>query len=797
MTGTPPAAGRTGRPAPARFHALGPVQATVAGRTVDLGAPKQRTLLALLVSQAGRTVSTDVILEALWEGSPPPSAMTSLQAYVAKLRKVLEPHRAPRTPAAVLRTRPGGYVLDAPAADIDVHRFTAHAEAGRRARDRQDPQGALHEFDAGLALWRGQPFTEVSGVSCVVPEVARLEETRLAVVEMRCAALLALGAHEAAVAELRAFVQANPLREYGCELLSLALYRAGRQADALEVLRALQASLSEELGVDPTLRLQHMRQQILHQDPELDWRPAPRVPAARPAPHDDPAPRTFPHPPGPAGPAALVRGAGEEVFVGREAAVRRLTEALAAAEAGRGQVVLVSGEPGAGKTSLLRRFAERSGVPVLWGTCAEHLAPPPLSLWQQVLRAADTAFPHHPAPRTLARLLTPTPHPNPGTQLPGTPAFGPHPNPGTQLLGTPAPGTPAPGPHPNPGAQLPGTPAPGTPVPDPHPNPGTQPPGTPVLGTQLPGTPAPGPHPNPGTQPPGTPAPGTRPPGTPAFGTHPPAPHPPAPGEPGPADALARHLAVLSRAGALVVMLDHAHRADEASLRMLARLARRVPDSRLLLIVAYRTEEAPALQGVLAAPAGTGPARIELRGLGPRDTRALASALVGGEVSPRTAEGLCARSGGNPFFLREMIRLLAGEQRTAPSPGPPVAAPVRQVVLQRLARLPEPAAELLAVAAVAGRHFDVEVVADVAGVEIDTALAVLDHAIAAGLVDEDPRHLGWFRFTDTVVAEALYETTGRMRRGRLRLRIEAAAGRAWTAGRPGAHLAPAPTARGT
>ncbi|MFI0928473.1 BTAD domain-containing putative transcriptional regulator [Streptomyces sp. NPDC021012] len=751
MTGTPPAAGRTGRPAPARFHALGPVQATVAGRTVDLGAPKQRTLLALLVSQAGRTVSTDVILEALWEGSPPPSAMTSLQAYVAKLRKVLEPHRAPRTPAAVLRTRPGGYVLDAPAADIDVHRFTAHAEAGRRARDRQDPQGALHEFDAGLALWRGQPFTEVSGVSCVVPEVARLEETRLAVVEMRCAALLALGAHEAAVAELRAFVQANPLREYGCELLSLALYRAGRQADALEVLRALQASLSEELGVDPTLRLQHMRQQILHQDPELDWRPAPRVPAARPAPHDDPAPRTFPHPPGPAGPAASVRGAGEEVFVGREAAVRRLTEALAAAEAGRGQVVLVSGEPGAGKTSLLRRFAERSGVPVLWGTCAEHLAPPPLSLWQQVLRAADTAFPHHPAPRTLARLLTPTPHP----PTPGTPAFGP------------------------------------------HPNPGTQPPGTPVLGTRLPGTPAPGPHPNPGTRPPGTPVLGTRPPGTPAFGTHPPAPHPPAPGEPGPADALARHLAVLSRAGALVVMLDHAHRADEASLRMLARLARRVPDSRLLLIVAYRTEEAPALQGVLAAPAGTGPARIELRGLGPRDTRALASALVGGEVSPRTAEGLCARSGGNPFFLREMIRLLAGEQRTAPSPGPPVAAPVRQVVLQRLARLPEPAAELLAVAAVAGRHFDVEVVADVAGVEIDTALAVLDHAIAAGLVDEDPRHLGWFRFTDTVVAEALYETTGRMRRGRLRLRIEAAAGRAWTAGRPGAHLAPAPTARGT
>ncbi|MCZ0982869.1 hypothetical protein O1L60_38855 [Streptomyces diastatochromogenes] len=118
------------------------------------------------------------------------------------------------------------------------------------------------------------------------------------------------------------------------------------------------------------------------------------------------------------------------------------------------------------------------------------------------------------------------------------------------------------------------------------------------------------------------------------------------------------------------------------------------------------------------------------------------------------------------------------------------------MVLQRLARLPEPAAELLAVAAVAGRHFDVEVVAEVAAVEIDTALAVLDHAIAAGLVEEDSRRLGWFRFTDAVVAEALYAATGRMRRGRLRLRIEAAAA---APGRPDgpADTRPAPAARST
>jgi DNA-binding SARP family transcriptional activator len=663
----------------AEFHALGPVEALVSGRTVDLGAPKQRTLLALLVSQAGRTVTTDVILEALWEGKPPPSAMTSLQAYVAKLRKVLEPGRAPRTQARVLRTCARGYVLDAGAVEVDVHTFVAHAEAGRQARDREDPQQALHEFDAGLALWRGQPFAEVSGVSCVVPEVARLEEVRLSVVEMRCAALLALGAHEVAVAELRAFVKSHPLREYGCELLSLALYRAGRQADALEVLRTIQASLSEELGVDPTLRLQHIRQQILNQDPALDWQPASALAPRSPAVGAQGA--LSPHAAAPSPPA---HDSAQDVFAGREAAIRQLTEALAAAEACRGQVVTVSGEPGAGKTSLLRRFAERSGVPVLWGTCAEHIGAPPLSLWEQVLRAADAAFPHRPAPGPAADLRNATAR---------QPTAGPQAGGSTRLF-----------------------------------------------------------------------------------------------------DAISRHLTALSGTGALVVMLDHVHRADPASLRMLVHLAKSVPRSRLLLIASYRSDEAPALAATLAELSGAQPTRMELRGLTPRDTRVLAGAIIGSEVSSRTAEGLCARSGGNPFLLREMIKLLAGEQRLDPSRTAPIPAPVREVVLHRVEQLPKPAAELLAAAAVAGRHFDVEVVAHVASIEIDTALSVLDSAIAAGLIDEDKQRLGWFRFTDALVAEALYETTGRMRRGRLQLRLEAAAGRAWATGRAAGAPAPAVTA---
>ena len=111
-------------------RALGPVEATIAGRLVDVGAPKQRALLALLVSQVGQPVAVDVMLEALWAGHPPPSAMTSLQAYVANLRRLLEPDRAPRTPATVLRTCPGGYLLDSGVVDVDVRRFGEHADGG-------------------------------------------------------------------------------------------------------------------------------------------------------------------------------------------------------------------------------------------------------------------------------------------------------------------------------------------------------------------------------------------------------------------------------------------------------------------------------------------------------------------------------------------------------------------------------------------------------------------------------------------------------------------------------------------
>lgn len=261
------------RPAPGagvEFRVLGPVEAAVGGRWVDLGAPKQRAALVLLVSQVGQPVSVDVLVEALWDGRPPQSAITSLHAYIANLRRALEPNRAPRTPATVLCTRGRGYLLNSRAVEVDAHRFWESATAGWQALDRGDPQRALYAFESGLALWRGEAYAEVAAAPHVAPEAVRLEELRLSVIEGRCATLIAVGNHEMAVPELVAFTQAHPLREYGCELLSLALYRAGRQADALSVLRAHQKRMVEDLGISSSPALQHLELEILRQAPELD-----------------------------------------------------------------------------------------------------------------------------------------------------------------------------------------------------------------------------------------------------------------------------------------------------------------------------------------------------------------------------------------------------------------------------------------------------------------------------------------------------------------------------------------------
>jgi class 3 adenylate cyclase len=250
---------------------LGPLEAGVEGRSVELRRKKQRELLALLALRAGEVVSTDRLVDALWGEAPPKAAVGSLQNLVSELRKVFPPD--------ALVTRAPGYVLDVERDAVDAHRFERLA---REARD-APPQQRVTQLRAALALWRGPALADVQ-LEHTSDEAARLEELRVAAWEDRLEAELELGRHSQAIGELESFVSKQPLRERPVGLLMLALYRAGRQADALETYRRARETLVEELGIDPSPELQRLEQAILRHDPELDLLEAPRrrVPPSEP-----------------------------------------------------------------------------------------------------------------------------------------------------------------------------------------------------------------------------------------------------------------------------------------------------------------------------------------------------------------------------------------------------------------------------------------------------------------------------------------------------------------------------------
>jgi DNA-binding SARP family transcriptional activator len=240
---------------------LGPLEVDVSGRRLDLRRQKQRALLALLALHAGEVVSTDRLVDDLWGERPPKSAVGSLQNLVSELRKALG--------ADVLVTRAPGYVLEVDRAQVDAHRFE------RLAQDR----ATLRE---ALGLWRGPALADLAFEPFAQGEIARLEELRAAAKEDLFDAELELGRHGAIVAELEAFVAEHPLRERPRAQLMLALYRSGRQADALEAYRSARETLVEELGIDPSPELQQLEHAILRHDPSLAFeRPAAKAPTER------------------------------------------------------------------------------------------------------------------------------------------------------------------------------------------------------------------------------------------------------------------------------------------------------------------------------------------------------------------------------------------------------------------------------------------------------------------------------------------------------------------------------------
>jgi DNA-binding SARP family transcriptional activator len=344
------------------FRILGPIEAIEDGRPVVLGGAKQRALLGMLLLHANEVVSSDRLIDELWAGDRREEAINSLQVAVSRLRKALEAGRREGPESGAIVTRSPGYELRVDPQRLDVTRFEALVGAGRKALAAGDSGSARRDFGAALGLWRGPPLADLAYESFAQSEIARLEELRLGALEYRVQADLALGRLDQVVGELEGLVSEHPLRERLRGLLMLALYRSGRQADALEAYQRARKTLVEELGIEPGRELRDLHQAILRQDPALDPAPEPKSAVETPS------------------------GA----FVGRDSELAALVAGLDDAFAGRGRIFLLVGEPGIGKSRLAEELiacAESRGARVLVGRCWEAGGAPAYWPWVQSLRA--------------------------------------------------------------------------------------------------------------------------------------------------------------------------------------------------------------------------------------------------------------------------------------------------------------------------------------------------------------------------------------------------------------------------
>lgn len=245
------------------FRILGPLEVVGDGGSVQLGGPKQRATLAILLLRANRVVSVDQLADNLYSGAPPVTAVTQVQRQVAALRKALGVESA-------IETRAPGYLIHAPPDCLDLARFEQRAGEGGQALARGDAREAADLLRAALGLWRGAPLADLAFESFAQVAIGRLEEIRLAALEQRIEAELALGRHGELIGELTALVAEYPLREGLSAQLMLALYRSGRQAESLGTYRRTREALVEQFGIEPSPALRGLERAILTQDASLD-----------------------------------------------------------------------------------------------------------------------------------------------------------------------------------------------------------------------------------------------------------------------------------------------------------------------------------------------------------------------------------------------------------------------------------------------------------------------------------------------------------------------------------------------
>ncbi|RKE12273.1 AfsR/SARP family transcriptional regulator [Catellatospora citrea] len=320
------------------FAVLGPLRVRSGERDLVIGSRTQRLLLSALLTRAGSVVSGDRLVEILWGDDAPATAVPSLHTYVSRLRGLLHTDGE-----AVLSTRPPGYLLQVTAEQTDMGRFERLVDEAGRALPR-DPAAALGCLDEALALWRGTAYAEFADEDFARPEANRLAELRLGAIEQRFDAALALGRHADLVGAIAAAADEQPLRERPCGQLMLALYRCGRQAEALAAFRAFRQRLDDELGVEPSASLRALETAILRQDPDLYG-----ISAAQTA-GDPVATAGSPDTPSPQVPGTIPEETSS--FIGREDDLTAVRAALATS-----RLVTLTGPGGVGKTRLAMQLA--------------------------------------------------------------------------------------------------------------------------------------------------------------------------------------------------------------------------------------------------------------------------------------------------------------------------------------------------------------------------------------------------------------------------------------------------------
>ena len=642
-----------------QFRVLGPPEVVRDWRVVPLGGPKQQALLALFLLRPNRFVAADWLVEALWDGRPPPSAHTTLRTYVAGLRRAVEPERSRGEPARVLCSRPRGYELRVATGAIDAIRFGGLVDRAAAEFGAGEPAAAERSYAEALALWRGEPLAGVAELSAVRPEVARLAELRFSAEEGWLSAAVLAGRDATSLAELRRFVSAHPLRERARAQLMLALYRSGRQTEALAVFDEGRRILADEYGLDPGEEIRAVHRLILEQAvlSESGRLSEPGSPAeiVRPAGVDPLVQSGHPAAFGPPD-----RGRGP--LMGRGAELGRLRETLRAAIRHGGRMLALVGEPGIGKTTLaaaLGTQAAADGVPVVWGRCPDVGQAPPFWLWRQVVRVL-VAMQEAGATGSASRLDGFA-----AGSLPGPADNGPDPTARFQVY-----------------------------------------------------------------------------------------------------EAVSELVRAVARQRGLLVVLDDLHAADPDSLLLLRFLCAQLSGARALVVATLRPyEHDPALVATVAELArGSGFGQLRLAGLDASSVADLVRDRTGVAPSEPVVARLVTRTGGNPFFITELLRSHAD-----PAAGAELPPSIRDTVRLRLGGLPDAARRCLDLLSVAGHDLDLQVMATALDTTAPALAEGLAPAYTAALVTEAGP--GAVTFCHPLIAEVTYAELVPPRRAALHARL--------------------------